>query len=80
METLFFGSSECLGKPIDYYLLHDGKLPSRYGIQVQYGDENIAIPDISTRRESVWALLEQMMRGTVTPATASDVIEDWLGG
>lgn len=79
MEAFFFGSADCLGKTIYYYLLQSGVCHPHYGIKVLFGDENVVIPKISTRKESVCALLEQMLQGAVTPVTVSDVIEDWLG-
>lgn len=76
MEARFFAQAVCLGKPICYDLLCE---EASYGVAVRYNGEEVRIPNISTHPEVVHCLLEQMTAGAVTPVTAKDIVEDWLG-
>lgn len=80
MEKLWFGSAECLGEKIGYGLLvqisEDGIM--HYGVTVEYGGEVAAIPDITLKIGDILALAGLLRRGSVTPVTLLDVIEDWL--
>ena len=78
MESLFYGQSACLGRPVCYYLLWQETEPKGYGVQILYNGELKTIPAISTRMERVTALLERMVRCAVTPVNALEVVEDWL--
>ena len=79
MNTCLVGTAEYLGSSIEYHLITDVlDGTERYGILVQLGTEQAAISDISTSKERVQALAEQMMAGSVSPITARDIVEDWL--
>ena len=76
----------CRGAPLElrYYRLWeeapDGS--TRYGIAVEAvcnGEETCAeVPDVTSRREEIAHLLWQLARGTVTPESLREVIEDSL--
>ena len=82
MRKDLFGQSECRGEAVCYYLLaeeHEG-LGESYGLQVRCGEETEMIPDITSSQRHIQMLLEVLMAGSVTPATAREVIDDWLNG
>ena len=81
MRRVLFGQSECRGAAVCYYLVtekREGR--ERYGLQVKYDGETETIPDITTSRGEIQALLKAMARGVVTPVSAREVVEDWLSG
>lgn len=81
MRKIWFGQSECCGTAVRYYLVaEEAAGMERYGLQICYGDETETVADITTSQRRIQSLLESLMRGGVTPATARDVIEDWLNG
>ena len=49
-----------------------------YGVRVSNGKEIVEIHDIAPSREQVSQLLDLLVRGSVTPVTARDIVEDWL--
>lgn len=70
----------------DYYILvdqlefHSGLFCESYGIKVSSPDtqEEERIPNITVSADRIDELAERMMRNSVTPATARDVVLDWL--
>ena len=54
-----------------------------YGVRItarQNGAQTCAeICDITSREEKIRALFALLSRGTVTPETLRDVVEDWVG-
>ena len=79
MRRIFVGDAACGQKLIRYYLLEqDTDGPVCYGIQVECDRERAVIPQITPSQVAVLALADQLVRGGVTPATARDMVEDWL--
>lgn len=70
----------------DYFILIDemavgsGLACESYGLRVRVREsgEEARIPNITVRVAQIDALMELFLRNTVTPATAWDVVEDWL--
>lgn len=59
-----------------YYRIENGK---EYGVCIRDQDGAVAMaPGVTTRRRSINSLLRSMIRGSVSPATMVDVVEDWL--
>ena len=77
MKREFFGTALCKGESIRYDLLVTSEC---YGICVEYCDERVELPGLTGDRARAEHLLRVMMRGTVTPATAWDIAEDFLRG
>ena len=75
MKKERFGTAECCGEPVYYYLLSAG---DSYGIGVEYRGEAVQLCSLGNVRASVEDLLAAMALGGVTPVTAGDVAEDWL--
>ena len=81
MRKIWFGQSECCGTAVRYYLMAEEAAGiERYGLQIRYGDETETVPDITSSQRQIQTLLGAMTRGCVTPATAREVVEDWLNG
>ena len=86
MRKIWFGQSECCEASVCYYLVVEETAGvERYGVQVCYGDETETVADITSSQRQIQALLDTlvlgaMTRGCVTPATAREVVEDWLNG
>ena len=80
MRACFVGRRPCRGVPVDYFLLVEerGALWEHYGIRVESGRERTEIPGITTSQTGILLLLSRLMRGSVTPVAARDVVEDWL--
>ena len=70
VRAFLVGRRPCRGVPVDYFLLVEewDALWECYGIRVESGGERTEIP----------SLLSKLMRGSVTPVAARDVVEDWL--
>lgn len=71
----------------DYYILIDqmevkgGFACESYGIRISATGgqgESITIPNITTSISRIDALMDLLTRNFVTPATAADVVADWL--
>ena len=75
MKKTLVASAECLGEPVRYYLLCGA---GGYGIGVEYRGEEALIPGLCSGITAAKNLLERMVHGNVTPATARDIAEDWL--
>jgi len=81
VRKIWFGQSECCGTAVRYYLMAEEAAGiERYGLQIRYGDETETVPDITSSQRQIQTLLGAMTRGCVTPATAREVVEDWLNG
>ena len=80
MQRILVGTVGTGRGTIFYYLLSGGGLPSRksYGILVEYLGEQAAVWNISSSKEAVESLLMRMQRGSVTPVSVLDVVEDWI--
>ena len=66
---------------LNYLLLVDpvGQQAEAYGICVASGDGmTCAVKRISFSQVRIFALLERLIRNSVTPVTLRDVVEDWL--
>ena len=73
MRAFLVGRRPCRGVPVDYFLLVEewDALWECYGIRVE-------IPGITASQSGILSLLSKLMRGSVTPVAARDVVEDWL--
>lgn len=80
MRRHFAGAARCGGLPVHYFLLvHERRAGRRmYGVLVEGGGNRELIPSVTPSRSRVRALLALLIQGRVTPATARDVVEDWL--
>ena len=91
MRELFIGRREEAGEEgalyhFDYYIVIDqmefrnGLCCESYGIKVLSPDTQEAevIPNITISTARIDELAELMMRNCVSPATARDVVLDWL--
>lgn len=65
------------GYLIQYYLLGDQN-GQAYGLAVSYRGEEAAFSDLTASAPAIRELLHAMRKGTVTPVTAGDIVEDWL--
>lgn len=76
MRAFLVGRRPCRGVPVDYFLLVEewDALWECYGIRV----ERTEIPGITASQSGILSLLSKLMRGSVTPVAARDVVEDWL--
>jgi len=79
MRKLLMGESRCHAAQARYYLLEEesGETVS-YGVQVELEEETAAVRDLSPSRQRAAELAEALVRGTVTPVTLRDVVDDWL--
>ncbi|MDD3347139.1 DUF6514 family protein [Oscillibacter sp.] len=80
LEKRLFCTAECEGLSIQYYLLvqeSTGGMET-YGVSVECGEEQDLLPDLTISKWRVSALLEMLARGSVTPVTLRDIVEDWL--
>ena len=66
VRAFLVGRRPCRGVPLDYFLL------------VESGGERTEIPGITASQSGILSLLSKLMRGSVTPVAARDVVEDWL--
>lgn len=91
MRELYIGRAEEAGEEgptyrFDYYILVDqmefrtGLFCESYGIKVLSPETQEAevIPNITVSASRIGELAELMMRNGVSPATARDVVLDWL--
>ena len=80
MRAFLVGRRPCRGVPVDYFLLVEewDALWECYGIRVESGGERTEIPGITASQSGILSLLSKLMRGSVTPVAARDVVEDWL--
>ena len=76
MRKLLVGESQCRAFPARYYLL-EGEEGS-YGVQIEMKGESAAAPDLRPSRQRVKEFAERLVRGTMTPMTLRDVVDDWL--
>lgn len=59
-----------------YYRIENGK---EYGVCIRDQDGAVSmVPGVTTKRRHINSLLRYMIRGTVSPSTMVDVVEDWL--
>ena len=73
METVQIGNLD-----IRYSLLEERDETAGYGVLVELAGEQAAVPGITPSRSEAVALLGLLARGTVTPVTVMDIVEDWL--
>ena len=80
LQRILMGTAETGRGSIFYYLLSGGGQPGResYGVLVEYLGEQTAICNLSSSKEEMQSLLACMQRGTVTPVSVMDVVEDWI--
>ncbi|HIY31998.1 DUF6514 family protein [Evtepia sp.] len=89
MRALFFDEADLCdqtGRPLTctyWIMIRDLPPPvscESYGIRIrvrQTGEEE-TVPDITVLPERIAALAQLLVRGTVTPCTLREVIQDWL--
>jgi len=65
---------------IDEMAMGESLACESYGLKVRIREsgEEACIPNITIRIAQIDALMEQFLRNTVTPATARDVVDDYL--
>lgn len=82
MRKVRFGQSECCGTAVRYYLVVEDweEMGENYGFQIRYAGETATVPRITSSQRYIQSLLGALVRGCVTPATAREVVEDWLNG
>lgn len=81
MRTRLVGVTGIGKQALWYYLLAETREDRQvYGLRVKYCGEVVSIADITSSRKQIHRLLRRMLWGGVTPVTARDVVEDWLGG
>ena len=80
VRAFLVGRRPCRGVPVDYFLLVEewDALWECYGIRVESGGERTEIPGITASQSGILSLLSKLMRGSVTPVAARDVVEVWL--
>ena len=80
MQKVFVGAAILRCRIIKYYLITTPRDSTQktYGAMVEYLGEKVSISDISISLQNVLTLIRCMHRGRVTPATARDIVEDWL--
>lgn len=92
MRELFVATKQEVGvdgSPLtfDYYILIDqmqvngGFACESYGVRITgqgQGADSVSIPNITTSISRIDALMDLLTGHFVTPATAADVIADWL--
>lgn len=70
------------GRPLalDYYIIANDGEPGRYGVKIiekNSGEQALAF-DLTTKADRICALMDQLSRNSVTPASLMDVLADWL--
>ena len=79
MERRLMGEARCRASLVRYYLLEeDAGKEEVYGVEIELEGETEAVRNLSPSRQRVAALLEALVRGTVTPVGLRDVVDDWL--
>lgn len=80
MQTIFMGEAECEGSPIQYHLLAEEAESGigEYGVRVIFGEEVASLPRVTRSQTAIIDLITKMIRGTVTPVSAREIVEDWL--
>ena len=78
MRAFLVGRRPCRGVPVDYFLLVEewDALWECYGIRVESGGERTEIPGITASQSGILSLLSKLMRGSVTPVAARDVVKE----
>ena len=76
VRAFLVGRRPCRGVPVDYFLLVEewDALWECYGIRVESGGERTEIPGITASQSGILSLLSKLMRGSVTPVAARDVV------
>ena len=70
------------GRPLalDYYIIANDGEPGHYGVKIiekNSGEQALAF-DLTTKADRICALMDQLSRNSVTPASLLDVLADWL--
>ena len=80
MERIFVGAVSTPRGKIEYYLIKElcAEHGIVYGITVILEKETAEITQITTQLHKIQELLHAMLRGSVTPVTVRDIVEDWL--
>jgi len=65
---------------VSYYLLTQTHTYEEkpYGLLVEYLGEQAEVRNLSKSKKAIEELLAAMQRGTVTPISVPDVVEDWI--
>ena len=83
MQSMMMGERRVGEKPVQYYLLVE-RLPGRktdYGLRLAVpGGDSAEVRGITFSRSRIHQLLTRLIRGSVTPVSLRDVVEDWLIG
>ena len=66
---------------LEYYLLRERE-PERYGVKIRACQQGVwtceEVPDLTSSQEEARRVLAMLARGTVTPESLRDVVDDWL--
>ena len=64
---------------VDEMKVDGGFACESYGVKVaEQGGDIAVIPNITVSISRIDALVDRMLRNTVSPASARDVVDDWL--
>ena len=80
MRKTLSGTALCKNSVIQYYLvteLLENEIEV-YGVLVRFLGEIARIPAITVSWERIQTLLNMLRKGSVTPVTLRDVVEDFL--
>ena len=80
MRRVLVGEARCRASQARYYLLEEvsEETGRSYGVEVHLNGETAAAANLSPCRRRVEALARALVRGTVTPLTLRDIVDDWL--
>ena len=80
MRRILTGRADTGNMNIHYELYQKRKLNgiNSYSIKVKKGLETAVLADITSSGSKAKEFFDMLIRGCVTPVTASDVLEDWL--
>ena len=85
VDTRTAAGEDWTGHKFNYYILI-GEMAAEhrfscesYGVKiVEEGGDTVSIPDITVDIARIDGLLDRLIRNTVGPASAAEVVEDWL--
>lgn len=79
MHRQFMGERKCRNFWVRYYLLKERSASGEiYGVGMERDGEGMDLPDLTPSQKRAQALLENLIRGQVTPVSLRDVVDDWL--
>ncbi|MEG1683465.1 MAG: DUF6514 family protein [Oscillospiraceae bacterium] len=79
VRAILMGENTVLDGRVAYYLLVSTAADEteRYGVRIDWGEsETASVPDVTASAAEIAALLDALVRGSVTPVTLRDVVLD----